>query len=64
MSSRYCSTASVTPAKSGIAGSMTGYADKLERAKHVGVTILSKPFNIGDLQALLQSVKLSRPAGA
>jgi hypothetical protein len=43
---------------------MTGYAEKLERAKHVGVTILSKPFNIGDLQALLQSVKLSRPAGA
>jgi hypothetical protein len=23
---------------------MMGYADKLERAKHVGVTILSKPF--------------------
>ncbi|SAL61476.1 sensor histidine kinase/response regulator [Caballeronia turbans] len=43
---------------------MTGYADELERAKHVGVTILSKPFNIDDWQALLQSVKLSRPAGA
>ncbi|SAK59189.1 integral membrane sensor hybrid histidine kinase [Caballeronia glebae] len=35
---------------------MTGYADELERARHAGVTILSKPFNIDDLQALLQSV--------
>jgi signal transduction histidine kinase/CheY-like chemotaxis protein len=35
---------------------MTGYADELERAKNVGVTILPKPFNIDDLQALLQSV--------
>lgn len=41
---------------------MTGYADELERAKHIGVTILSKPFNIDDLQALLQSVK-SAPSG-
>ena len=32
---------------------MTGYADELDRAKHVGVTILSKPFNIDDLQGLL-----------
>jgi signal transduction histidine kinase len=38
---------------------MTGYADEFERAKHAGVTILSKPFNIDDLQALLQSVSLS-----
>jgi CheY-like chemotaxis protein len=38
---------------------MTGYADELERAKHAGVAILSKPFNIDDLQALLQSVSLS-----
>ncbi|SAK87808.1 sensor histidine kinase/response regulator [Caballeronia pedi] len=37
---------------------MTGYADELERARHAGVTILSKPFNIDDLQALLQSVNL------
>jgi signal transduction histidine kinase/CheY-like chemotaxis protein len=37
---------------------MTGYADELERARDAGVTILSKPFNIDDLQALLQSVKL------
>ncbi|EKS71004.1 MULTISPECIES: hybrid sensor histidine kinase/response regulator [Caballeronia] len=35
---------------------MTGYADEFERAKNAGVTILSKPFNIDDLQALLQSV--------
>ncbi|WP_053572694.1 ATP-binding protein [Caballeronia cordobensis] len=35
---------------------MTGYADEFERAKSAGVTILSKPFNIDDLQALLQSV--------
>ena len=35
---------------------MTGYADEFERARHAGVTILSKPFNIDDLQALLQSV--------
>jgi signal transduction histidine kinase/CheY-like chemotaxis protein len=41
---------------------MTGYADELERAKDAGVTILSKPFNIDDLQALLQSVKLA-PSG-
>ncbi|SAL76477.1 periplasmic sensor hybrid histidine kinase [Caballeronia terrestris] len=44
---------------------MTGYADELERAKHVGVTILAKPFNIDDLQALLQRVHVStRLAGA
>lgn len=35
---------------------MTGYADEFERAKNAGVTILSKPFNIDDLHALLHSV--------
>jgi signal transduction histidine kinase/CheY-like chemotaxis protein len=35
---------------------MTGYADEFERAKNAGVTILSKPFNIDDLQELLQTV--------
>ncbi|SAK55325.1 integral membrane sensor hybrid histidine kinase [Caballeronia hypogeia] len=35
---------------------MTGYADEFERAKKAGVTILSKPFNIDDLQALLHGV--------
>ncbi|SAL88845.1 sensor histidine kinase/response regulator [Caballeronia arvi] len=34
---------------------MTGYADEFERATSIGVTILSKPFNIDDLQALLHS---------
>lgn len=38
---------------------MTGYADELERAKHAGVTILAKPFNIDDLQALLERVHIS-----
>jgi CheY-like chemotaxis protein len=43
---------------------MTGYADELERAKHAGVAILSKPFNIDDLQALLQSVHVATSAVA
>jgi signal transduction histidine kinase len=34
---------------------MTGYADELDRAKHVGVRVLSKPFNIADLQELLMT---------
>ena len=34
---------------------MTGYADELDRAKHVGVRVLSKPFNIDDLQELLMT---------
>jgi CheY-like chemotaxis protein len=38
---------------------MTGYADEFERAKDAGVTILSKPFNIDDLQALLQRVHVA-----
>jgi signal transduction histidine kinase/CheY-like chemotaxis protein len=42
---------------------MTGYADELERAKDADVTILSKPFNIDDLQALLQSVRLGASDG-
>jgi signal transduction histidine kinase/cell division protein FtsB len=36
---------------------MTGYADGLERARATGVTILAKPFNIDDLQALLVEVE-------
>jgi signal transduction histidine kinase len=32
---------------------MTGYADELERAKHIGVAILAKPFNIEELHALV-----------
>ncbi|CAL8473602.1 response regulator [Caballeronia sp. S22] len=42
---------------------MTGYADELERAKHAGVTILAKPFNIDDLQALLERVHISSRVG-
>ena len=33
---------------------MTGYADEIERARRLKVTILSKPFNIDDLHALLE----------
>ncbi|WP_144153445.1 hybrid sensor histidine kinase/response regulator [Paraburkholderia sp. BCC1885] len=32
---------------------MTGYADELERARHIGVEILAKPFNIDELHALV-----------
>ncbi|CAN7700093.1 ATP-binding protein [Caballeronia sp. LjRoot29] len=32
---------------------MTGYANELERAKFIGVTILAKPFDIDDLKALI-----------
>nr|WP_087043158.1 ATP-binding protein [Caballeronia ptereochthonis] len=32
---------------------MTGYADELERAKHLGVPILAKPFNMDDLLDLI-----------
>jgi CheY-like chemotaxis protein len=32
---------------------MTGYAEELERAKHIGVAILAKPFNIDELHALV-----------
>jgi signal transduction histidine kinase/CheY-like chemotaxis protein len=33
---------------------MTGYADEFERARHTGVTILAKPFNIDELRELVQ----------
>jgi signal transduction histidine kinase len=33
---------------------MTGYADELERAKHLGVPILAKPFDIDDLRELVE----------
>jgi CheY-like chemotaxis protein len=32
---------------------MTGYADEFERARHTGVTILAKPFNIDELRELV-----------
>jgi hypothetical protein len=34
---------------------MTGYADEFERARHTGVTILAKPFNIDELRELVRS---------
>jgi signal transduction histidine kinase/CheY-like chemotaxis protein len=33
---------------------MTGYADELERARHIGIEVLAKPFDIDALHALLQ----------
>ncbi len=35
---------------------MTGYADEFERARHTGVTILAKPFNIDELRELVRTV--------
>jgi signal transduction histidine kinase len=32
---------------------MTGYADELERARHLHIPILAKPFNIDELQSLV-----------
>lgn len=32
---------------------MTGYANELDRARLLGITVLSKPFNIDDLTALV-----------
>jgi CheY-like chemotaxis protein len=32
---------------------MTGYADELDRAKHLNVAILAKPFNMEDLLNLI-----------
>jgi signal transduction histidine kinase/CheY-like chemotaxis protein len=32
---------------------MTGYADELERARHIGIPILAKPFDIDELHALV-----------
>ncbi len=34
---------------------MTGYADEFERAKHTGVRILAKPFDIDELRELVES---------
>lgn len=34
---------------------MTGYADEFERARHTGVTILAKPFNIDELRDLVRA---------
>ncbi|WP_454826833.1 ATP-binding protein [Paraburkholderia xenovorans] len=36
---------------------VTGYAEELERARHVNVRVLSKPFDIGLLEKLLQAIQ-------
>jgi hypothetical protein len=40
---------------------MTGYANELDRARRLGITVLSKPFNIDELTALV--VTLNPHAG-
>ncbi|SAK60262.1 sensor histidine kinase/response regulator [Caballeronia glebae] len=37
---------------------MTGYADQLDEARRTGFTILAKPFNIDELQRLLNSLSM------
>ncbi len=34
---------------------MTGYADEIERARHIGIPILAKPFDIDELHALVRA---------
>jgi CheY-like chemotaxis protein len=36
---------------------VTGYAEELDRARQVDARVLSKPFDIALLDALLQSIK-------
>ena len=36
---------------------VTGYAEELDRARNVDVRVLSKPFDIGLLEKLLQSIQ-------
>lgn len=36
---------------------VTGYAEELDRARHVDVPVLSKPFDIGLLETLLQAIQ-------
>ena len=36
---------------------VTGYAEELDRARHVNVRVLSKPFDIAVLETLLQDVQ-------
>jgi signal transduction histidine kinase/CheY-like chemotaxis protein len=36
---------------------VTGYAEELDRARHVDVRVLSKPFDIGLLEELLQAIQ-------
>ncbi|MEK6296637.1 MAG: response regulator, partial [Paraburkholderia tropica] len=36
---------------------VTGYAEELERARHVDVRVLSKPFDIALLEKLLEAIQ-------
>jgi CheY-like chemotaxis protein len=36
---------------------VTGYAEELDRARHVNVRVLSKPFDIALLESLLQGIQ-------
>jgi CheY-like chemotaxis protein len=36
---------------------VTGYAEELDRARHVNVRVLSKPFDIGLLEKLLETIQ-------
>ncbi|WJF91829.1 response regulator [Paraburkholderia bonniea] len=40
---------------------VTGYAEEIERARHVGVRVLSKPFDIALLEQMLQSIQREVP---
>lgn len=39
---------------------MTGYANELDRARLLGITILSKPFNMEELMSLLSGLESGR----
>jgi signal transduction histidine kinase/FixJ family two-component response regulator len=41
---------------------VTGYAEELERARHVDVRVLSKPFDIGLLEKMLEQIQRDRSA--
>jgi signal transduction histidine kinase/FixJ family two-component response regulator len=43
---------------------VTGYAEELDRARHVDVRVLSKPFDIGLLEKLLESIPRDLPQSA
>jgi signal transduction histidine kinase/CheY-like chemotaxis protein len=43
---------------------VTGYAEELERARHVNVRVLSKPFDIGLLESLLLAIREGSAARA
>ncbi|WGS51956.1 response regulator [Paraburkholderia sp. D15] len=43
---------------------VTGYAEELDRARHVDARVLSKPFDIGLLEQLLQTIQRESTAAA